>query len=64
MTNPVPRELHADDEAIIEHIMSGTPLDPEIIQRVRARAERITADIQQKHGVLDIGIPAIRELRQ
>ena len=59
----IPPNLLADTQAIIEHIVSGKLLDPEITRRVRERAERITAEIRKTHGVLDIGVSAIRELR-
>ena len=59
----IPPELLADGEAVIEAITSGQPLDPEIVRRVDERAARITAEIQQRHGTLDVVIPAIRELR-
>lgn len=53
----------ADEQAILDHALHGKPLAPEVRRRVRARAARITADIRAQHGVLDIGVPAIRELR-
>jgi hypothetical protein len=40
------------------------PLDPEIALRVHERAAKITSGIRGKHGVLDIGVPAIREFRE
>ena len=59
----IPPELLADTQAVIDHVISGKVLDPEVVRRIRERAERIREEIQQKHGVLDIGVPAIRELR-
>jgi hypothetical protein len=59
----IPSDLLADTQAIIDHLASGKLLDPEITRRVRDRAERIREEIRQQHGVLDIGVPAIRELR-
>ena len=56
-------DLAADTEAVIESMMTGKPLDPEIANRIRERGDRIREEILQKHGVLDIGVPAIRELR-
>ena len=47
----------------MEHLTTGTPLDPEIARRI-VRAERITEAIRQTHDLLaDIGVPAIRALR-
>ena len=59
----IPADLLADTQAIIEPVATGKLLDPEVARRVRERAERIREEIRQTHGVLDIGVPAIRELR-
>jgi hypothetical protein len=59
----IPPDVLADAQAVIEHVMSGKPLDPEVARRVHERAAKITDEIRRKHGVLDIGVPAIRELR-
>jgi hypothetical protein len=56
-------EMDPDTRAVIEHAMTGKPLDPEAARRIHERAERATEEIYQKHGLLDIGVPAIRELR-
>ena len=56
-------ELDADTEAIIEHAMTGKPLDPSIARRVRAEGEKLRREIFAKHGLVDIAVPAIRELR-
>ncbi|HUY35031.1 MAG TPA: hypothetical protein VMV69_19945 [Pirellulales bacterium] len=53
----------ADCEAVLRHVLRKEPLDPEIARRVHRRAARITEEIQRKHGILEIGIPAIREFR-
>jgi hypothetical protein len=59
----IPRDLLADTQAVIDHLVSGKLLDPKVARRVQERADRIREEIRQKHGVLDIGEPAIRELR-
>jgi hypothetical protein len=56
-------ELDADTQAVIEHAMTGKPLDPEIARRVRAAGENLRQEIFAKHGLVDIAVPAIRELR-
>ena len=43
----------ADAAAVLEHFVSGKPLDPAILERVRARAEQATADIRRNHGLVD-----------
>jgi hypothetical protein len=72
-TNPVkngpsigeilPLEKDPDTQAVIEKLMTGKPLDPEIYQRIRAEAAKVTEDVYRKYGLLDIGVPAIRALR-
>jgi hypothetical protein len=37
--------------------------DPETIARACERMDRLREEIRQQHGLLDIGVPAIRELR-
>jgi hypothetical protein len=58
----IPPKLMADMEYAVELVISGKK-DPEFEKRVRAEADRIRAEIFKKHGLLDIGVPAIRELR-
>ncbi|HEY3965896.1 MAG TPA: hypothetical protein VGM05_15160 [Planctomycetaceae bacterium] len=62
-TGPIAADVFADGEAIIEARLAGRKPDPEIVRRVRERAAKITAEIREKHGVLDIGVTAIREFR-
>jgi hypothetical protein len=59
----IPPELAADTQAVIEKLMTGKPLDPETYARIRERADRIRDEVFRRHGLLDIGVPAIRELR-
>jgi hypothetical protein len=39
------------------------PLDPEVYRRVRARAEKITAELRQKYGDMNLSADLIREVR-
>jgi hypothetical protein len=55
--------IEAETQAVLDHFATGKPLDPEIARRVRARGQKIREEIYQQHGILDIGVPAIRELR-
>jgi hypothetical protein len=43
-------EQQADEEAVHEHVLTGKPLDPDVYRRVRARAEKITAELRRKYG--------------
>ena len=42
---------------------TGTSVDPEVARRVHERAMKIRDEIFRRHGLVDIGVPAIRELR-
>jgi len=57
-----PPEVRAEIEEAVRRVMSGVR-DPEAMRRACERMDRISEEIRQKHGVLDIGVPAIRELR-
>lgn len=56
-------EALADEEAVMASFVSGRPLDPEVAKRVRDRGRQIREEIFRQHGLLDVGVPAIRELR-
>jgi hypothetical protein len=58
----IPPETIADLERAIELVMTGGS-DPDFELRIHAQAEKIRQDVFEKHGVLDIGVPAIRSLR-
>jgi hypothetical protein len=56
-------EQQADEEAVNEHVLTGRPLDPEVYRRVRARAEKITAELRLKYGEMNVAADLIREVR-
>jgi hypothetical protein len=58
-----PPEIRADVDAVVESLRTGIPVAPEVRDRMRALAEKIREETFRKHGLLDIGVPAIRELR-
>ena len=37
--------------------------DPEAMKKACERMDRMREEIKKNHGILDIGVPAIRELR-
>ena len=58
----IPAEVLAEMERVARAAM--TPFrDPEVMRRACQEMDRIREEIFQKHGILDIGVPAIRELR-
>ena len=56
-------QVLADLDAVMERITTGKPLDPEAARRIRERAERITEEIRQQHGELDVAVQLLREIR-
>lgn len=55
--------VHADEQAVMDHYLTGKSLDAEVARRVHERAQRIREETYRKHGLVDIAVPAIRELR-
>jgi succinate dehydrogenase/fumarate reductase flavoprotein subunit len=61
-TNDLPAELLAEMQQAAVKAM--TPIrDPEAMKKACERMDRMREEIKKKHGILDIGVPAIRELR-
>ena len=61
-TTGIAPELLAEMEEAARKALTGQR-DPEAMRRACERMDRMRAEIRKKHGVLDIGAPAIRELR-
>ncbi len=59
----LPPDLQEDTDAILAHLATGRPLDPHIARRIRERGDKIRERLFKEHGLLDIGVPAIREFR-
>jgi hypothetical protein len=64
----IPQELtiadqEADAQSVMEHALTGKPLDPEVARRVRERSELATDILRRKYVTLDIAVDLIREVR-
>jgi len=57
-----PALIEADVRSVMDHFISGSPLDPSVESRVQVRAERITSAVFQRLGQFDKGVNLIREL--
>jgi hypothetical protein len=55
--------IKADEEAVMASFLAGKLLDPEVARRVHERAQKIRERVFLTQGLVDIGVPAIRELR-
>jgi hypothetical protein len=56
-------DFDADAQAVIEHALTGKPLDPEVARRVRERSERATDELRRRYGTLNVAVDLIRESR-
>jgi hypothetical protein len=56
-------EVRVKMEQAIRRAMAGER-DPEAMRKAFERMDRTREEIHRRHGVLDIGVPAIRELRE
>ena len=59
---PIPHELLAELNEAARYAASGAR-DPEVMRQACERMDRISEEIRQKHGILDIGVSIIREIR-
>jgi hypothetical protein len=60
--NLIPPEVMAELQAVADKAAKGIR-DPEAMKNACEHMDRLSEAIRQKHGVLDFGVPAIRELR-
>jgi hypothetical protein len=61
LDDPALRE--ADAQAVMAHLLTGAPLDPEVERRVRQRSERGTEEVRRKFGTVEVAVELIREGR-
>lgn len=60
----IPRaDLRAEAEAVIASALSGRPLDPEVARRVAERSRALREQSAREHGVREIAVSLIREIR-
>ena len=59
----IPPDLMAELRHAAERATKGVR-DPEAMRQACERMDRISEQIRKRHGVLDIGVPAIRALRE
>jgi hypothetical protein len=50
-------------DEILAKLVKGEPRDPEAVRLACERMDRMREEIQKRVGLVDIAIPAIRELR-
>lgn len=60
--NLIPSQVMADLQAAADRAARGI-CDPHIRAKACERMDHLREEIRREHGLLDIGVPAIRELR-
>jgi hypothetical protein len=58
----IPPQVMAELQAAADRAAKGLR-DPEIQAKACERMDHLREEIRRQHGILDIGVPAIRELR-
>ncbi|MCI0683230.1 MAG: hypothetical protein L0Y71_14100 [Gemmataceae bacterium] len=59
----IPPEVMADAQLVADCVAAGRPVPAEVARRVHERAEKVRREILATHGVQNIGVDIIRELR-
>ena len=55
--------VQADEEAVMHAFLTGTAVDAEVARRVQERSRLSREEVFRKHGLVNVAVPAIRELR-
>jgi hypothetical protein len=61
--NLPPPESEVDARIVAECLAAGKQVPAEVVRRVRERAEQARRQLLASHGVQDIGVQIIREIR-
>jgi predicted house-cleaning NTP pyrophosphatase (Maf/HAM1 superfamily) len=64
MKTPEKLVTAADAEAVIEHAITGKPLDPDVARRVREQSERATEELRRSYVTVNVAVGLIRETRE
>jgi hypothetical protein len=63
MNTGIPAEIMADAKLVAECVATGRVVPLDVARRVQERANCIRQEVLAKHGILDVGVPAIRAFR-
>jgi hypothetical protein len=63
MSTELKPSIDADTEALMERIMHGIPLPPDVYQRIRSRGDKLKEEMCQRYGTVEIAVDLIREVR-
>jgi hypothetical protein len=63
MSDFFPPDVREDLQAVIDHITSGKPLDPEVARRVSERSRAVQEELVRRFGTREIAVDLIRRSR-
>lgn len=63
MTTGTLPTIDQEIDDVLSKLVKGEPRDPEAVRLACERMDRMREEIQKRVGVVDIAVPAIRELR-
>lgn len=55
--------IDADTAALMERILHGTPLPPDVNRRIRARGDELREEMRREYGTVEIAVDLVRETR-
>lgn len=57
-------QIHSPEtRAVVESLATGCPIDPDVLKRIREKAQKIKERVFREQGLVDLGVPTIREFR-
>ena len=63
MNDIFPHDLRADLQAVLDHVASGKPLDPEVARRVSERSRAVREELVRRFGIREIAVDLVRQGR-
>ena len=59
----IPSEILADLEEVCQQAAAGGVRDPDLLRRVKERSAQVRQELLRKHGLLNVAVDLVREVR-
>lgn len=59
----VQNDVMDDMQAVADAVAARTPVDPQVVARVRERSRQVQEDLVKQHGIREIAVDLIRSVR-
>lgn len=63
MKNHADNSVDSDAQTVADCVAANKPIPPDVAKRVRERADQARKQLLATHGVQDIGVQIIRDIR-